>query len=147
VFEHELFMRRASLLARTVPDRPFAALLIDEDGRVVAEGISRVGENPTWHSEIDAINRAAATGPVEWRRLTLYSTAEPCPMCMAALLWCGVPAVVFGTSIATLMRLGWKQIDIHAHEMTRRARFGSCTLVGGVCEADCDALFRAAVGR
>ena len=141
--EHEAFMRRAIELARQVPAFPFGAVLVlHETGEAVAEGWNRSAENPTWHGEIDAINRCAQARPdIDWGRLTLYTTAEPCPMCMAAILWAGIPRVVFGTSIRQLQRLGWHQIDITSEEVARRTPFRSCTIVGGVLAAECDALF------
>jgi tRNA(adenine34) deaminase len=68
-------------------------------------------------------------------------------MCQGAILWACIPEVVFGTSIQTLQRLGWKQIDIRAEKVARRTPFRRCTLIGGVLERDCDALFQAAVRR
>jgi tRNA(Arg) A34 adenosine deaminase TadA len=146
---HEPFMRRAIELARQSPEAPFGALLVDRrSGQIVAEGRNRWQENPTWHGEVDAINRCAAENPgVAWADLRLYTTAEPCCMCQAAVLWAGIPEVVFGSSIRTLQRLGWKQIDIRAEEVSRRTPFGRCKLTGGVLEHDCDALFEAASGR
>lgn len=142
---HERFMRRAIDLAAGNPLAPFAAVLVDTaTDEIMAEGINRHEENPTWHGEIDAINRAAAGGSVEWPRVRLYTTAEPCCMCQGAIQWAGIPEVVFGTSIRTLKELGWKQIDIAAEEVVRRTPFSNCRLIGGVLEADCDALFRAA---
>jgi len=145
---HERFIRRAIGLAAASPWAPFAAVLVDI-GRdeIVAEGVNRHGENPTWHGEIDAINRGAAAGhDVNWTGMRLYTTAEPCCMCQGAILWAGIPEVVFGTSIRTLKQLGWKQIDIAAEEVTRRTAFAQCRLIGGVLEAECDQLFRRAVG-
>jgi tRNA(adenine34) deaminase len=65
-------------------------------------------------------------------------------MCQGAIAWCGIGTVVFGTSIAYLERLGWWQIDIPAAEMVARTPFRSCRLIGGVLEAECNALFAAA---
>jgi len=146
---HEPYMRRAIEIARREPEAPFAALLVDrQSGRVVSEGVNRWKENATWHGEIDAINRCAAeNAQVVWSDLRLYTTAEPCCMCQGAILWAGIPEVVFGTSIRTLQRLGWRQIDIRAEEVARRTPFRRCTLIGGVLERDCDALFQAAVRR
>ena len=145
---HEQFMRRAITLAAASPSAPFAAILVDTNTHeVVAEGINRHGENPTWHGEIDAINCYAAAGQdVNWARLRLYSTAEPCCMCQGAILWAGIPEVVFGTSIRTLKQLGWKQIDIAAKEVSQRTPFTQCRIHGGVLEAGCDQLFRRAMG-
>lgn len=143
---HERYMRRAIKMARQNPNAPFGTLLVDAPtGQIVAEGVNRWRENPMWHGEIDAINRCAAENPdITWSRLRLYTTAEPCCMCQGAILWAGIPEVVFGTSIRTLARLGWKQIDISAEEVARRTPFAACSLLGGVLEAECDALFQTA---
>jgi tRNA(adenine34) deaminase len=139
----ELFMRRAIELGLANPQLPFGAVIVREGtGEVVAEGRNRSGDAPIWHGEIDAIHRCALGQPgIDWSRLTLYSTAEPCPMCQSAILWAGIPRVVFGTSIRTLQGRGWWQIDILAEEVARRTPFRECVLVGGVLEAECDALF------
>ena len=145
---HERFMRRAVSLAAANLSAPFAAVVVDVGtNEILVEGINRHRENPTLHGEIDAINRCAALGrAVNWAGLRLYTTAEPCCMCQGAILWAGIPEVVFGTSIRTLKQLGWKQIDIPAEEVARRTPFVQCRLIGGVLEAECDQLFRRAVG-
>ena len=146
---HEKYMQRALEIARRNPAAPFGAVLVDrQTGMVLAEGLNRWQENPTWHGEMDAINRCAAENPgVDWSALRLYTTAEPCCMCQGAILWAGIPEVIFGTSIRTLKRLGWSQIDIRAEEVARRTPFARCTMIGGILESDCDALFRAAARR
>lgn len=145
--DHEHYMRRAIALAANVPDLPFGAVIVDgENGAVLSEGWNKTSLNPMWHGEIDAMNRLAAAGnSVEDKRLVLYTTAEPCPMCQAAALWSGIEKVVFGTSIRTLQRLGWRQIDIMAEEVIRRSPAWNCTVIGGVLERDCDALFQKAM--
>ncbi len=151
--DHERHMRRAIALAARVLERPFGAVVVDRaSGGVVAEGWNRSDENPTWHGEIDALNRLVAAEPgFDGSRLVLYTTAEPCPMCQGAILWSGIGAVVFGTSIRFLMDTGWRQIDIAADEVVRRAPGWRCEVVGGVLEAECNELFltasRAAPGR
>ncbi len=141
--DHELYMRRAVALAANAPDLPFGALIVDGDsGTILSEGWNKTPLNPLWHGEIDAINGLAASGvDVEGKSLVLYTTAEPCPMCQGAILWTGIGTVVFGTSIRSLQRLGWRQIDILAEEVVRRSPAWKCTLIGGVLERDCDALF------
>ncbi|MDG1895367.1 MAG: nucleoside deaminase [Fuerstiella sp.] len=104
---HEQFMSRAIEVAKENPWDPFGAVIVDRETKViVSEGVNRSSGNPILHGEIDAINNYAATGTSEWSRLTLYTTAEPCPMCMSAILWSGISSVVFGASIPTLMKLG-----------------------------------------
>ncbi|MGL6074280.1 MAG: nucleoside deaminase [Fimbriiglobus sp.] len=135
----EHWMRRAIELAGNVPVLPFGAVIVDRlTGQVMAEGWNRTSENPTWHGEIDAINHL----PKGYKgSLVLYTTAEPCPMCMGAILWAGIERVVYGTSIRTLQGLRWKQIDILAEEVSRRSPGWNCEVVGGVLEDECDLLF------
>src|SRR5687768_13067922 len=88
----ENYMKQAIRLAGNVPKHPFGALLVDQQkGVVVAEGWNRSVHNPTWHGEMDAINKCAASNPkTDWTRLTLYTTAEPCAMCQVAVAWAGI---------------------------------------------------------
>lgn len=141
--QHEDYMRRAIELGRKVPELPFGAAIVDRaSGEIVAEGWNRSAENPTWHGEIDAINGLARVRPgFEGSGLLLYTTAESCPMCQAAILWAGIGTVVFGSSIRYLQSRGWWQIDILAEEIVRRTPFRQCTLIGGILEAECNALF------
>ena len=76
---HEKYMRLAIAIARRNRAAPFGAILIHRrTGEVVAEGLNRWQENPTWHGEIDAINRCAAQKvQVPWSELCLVTTAEP----------------------------------------------------------------------
>ena len=147
--DHDRYMQRAISLAANVPARPFAAVIVDQASReIVAEGWNKSELNPTWHGEIDAINRLAAS-PTKTSslRLALYTTAEPCPMCQAAILWSGIETVIFGTSISQLQQLGWKQMDITAEEVVRRSPAFTCEVIGGILEEQCYALFAAASGK
>lgn len=136
-------MRRAIALTANCRRLPFGALIVNADtGVVLAEGWNRAEINPTWHGEIDAINRLAESSRVDdGSRLVLYTTAEPCAMCLAAVLWTGIGTVVFGSSIRYLQQRGWRQIDILADEVVRRSPGWACTLIGGVLEQECNALF------
>jgi tRNA(Arg) A34 adenosine deaminase TadA len=113
-------MRRAIAQAREVPLLPFGPVLVrGATGEVLAEGHNRSAASPTFHGEIDVINRLAAGRPqVDWGSLVLYTTAEPCPMCQSAVEWAGIPWVAYGPSIPFLQGLGWWQIDIRAVEVT-----------------------------
>ena len=143
--DHERHMRRAIALAGNNPQFPFGTVLVRrDDGAVAAEGFNRSGRSPILHGEIDGLNNLFAAGRgAEAAGLALYTTAEPCPMCMAAILWSGVRLVVYGTSIRTLQASGWRQIDILSDEVVRRAPGWECEVIGGVLAAECDALFAA----
>ena len=141
----EAHMRRAIELAANTPTLPFGAVIVHRPtGEVLAEGWNRADDNPVLHGEIDALNALAElkTRP-DGRDLVLYTTAEPCPMCMGAVLWAGVGRVVFGTSIRFLIDTGWRQIDITAEEVVRRATGMTCEVRGGILAAECDELFLA----
>jgi len=144
--DEESYMRRAIRLAGNNPKYPFAALLVDQKGVVVAEGWNRSVHNPTWHGEMDAINKCAASHPkIDWTTLTLYTTAEPCAMCQGAVAWAGISRVVFGSSIPFLKTLNWWAIDIRAEELARLSTFRKCAVVGGILEDECNKLFRTAL--
>ena len=147
--DHERFMRRAISLTANVPDLPFGAVIVNRDsGKMVAEGWNKSPINPTWHGEIDAINQLVLSDlGIDGTKLVLYTTAEPCPMCQGAILWSGIETVIFGTSIRFLQKIGWRQIDILAEEVVRRSPTWRCTLIGGVLEQECNALFLAASRR
>ena len=83
----------------------------------------------------------------EWHELTLYTTAEPCCMCQGAILWSGIQEVCFGTSIARLQSLGWKQIEIPAAEIVARSWNPHVAIIEGVCADECDQLFVEATER
>jgi tRNA(Arg) A34 adenosine deaminase TadA len=144
--DDERHMQSAIRLAGNNPKHPFAAVLVDQKGVVVAGGWNRSVHNPTWHGEMDAINKCAASHPkIDWSALTLYATAEPCAMCQGAVAWSGIQRVVFGSSIPFLKSLNWWAIDIRAAELSRLAAFRKCSVVGGVLEEDCNKLFHAAL--
>lgn len=138
--DHE-WMAHVIRLARRSPALPFAAVLVSEAGQILAEALNETEtRGPVWHAELSALDQAARQAVPDWSAVTLYTTAEPCPMCMGAILFAGVGRVVFGTSIATLASRGWWQVRLAAADVNRAA--GSpVILVGGVRAAETDALF------
>jgi len=144
--DHDAHMRSAITLAHKTPRAPFGSVLVDrQTNKIVASGVNQSSANPILHGEIAAINDYARQGKSDWNKLTLYTTAEPCCMCQGAVLWAGIREVVFGTSIAQLKTLGWKQIDITAEEVVARSWDPSVVVVAGVCAAECDQLFEGAI--
>lgn len=114
---------------------------------IVSEGLNDSQSNPTLHGEMDAINNYAATGSDRWHALCLYTTAEPCVMCQSAILWAGIPKVVYGTSVIRLVEFGFNQFSLRASDVVANAPFANCELIGGVCSAQCDELFRNATSH
>jgi tRNA(Arg) A34 adenosine deaminase TadA len=115
---------------------------VNEAGETVAEGVNDADRSPVLHGETAAIiSLFEEHRETDTSGLTLYTTAEPCPMCSGAILWSGIPRLHYGTSIATLKRLGLNHIDLPCDEVSRRCSFASFEAEGGLLEAECDALF------
>lgn len=141
--EDEHYMQIAIALAKYNPPAPFAALIVDnKTGDILARGLNSTKINPTFHGEIVAINECIKNHPhIDWSKVTLYTTAEPCPMCQSAIIWAGISRVVFATSIEYLNSHGWKQIDITASEINKRSHFYKGTVIGGVLAEETNILF------
>ena len=79
---------------------PFGCVIV-KDGNVVARGVNRVTQtnDPTAHAEVVAIRAAcAALGDFQLTGCELYTSCEPCPMCMAAVYWARPDKVYFGAT-------------------------------------------------
>jgi tRNA(Arg) A34 adenosine deaminase TadA len=107
------FLRRAIELAteNVVRGRggPFAALIV-RDGQVVAEAANSVTatNDPTAHGEVNAIRAAArALGTFTLAGCELYTSCQPCPMCLAAAYWSRIQAIYYGASAADAARAGF----------------------------------------
>ena len=96
-------LHRAVALARHSVDAgggPFGAVIADVHGTIVAEGnnVVTVEQDPTAHAEIEAIRRACRTrGSHRLDGLVLFSSCEPCPMCLAAAWWARLDGVRFAS--------------------------------------------------
>ena len=98
--------------------------------------------NPARHGEIVAINDYIARhGNQGWADGILYTTGEPCPMCLGAIVWAGIGGIVYGSSITTLAEAGVAQIMIGASAVRDAAAFYRGRIMGGVLRAETDALF------
>jgi tRNA(Arg) A34 adenosine deaminase TadA len=135
-------MSRAIEVARRNPDAPFGCVIVNKAGETVAEAVNDADRSPILHGETAAIiSLFDGDSNADTSDLTLYTTAEPCPMCSGAILWSGIPRLHYGSSIATLKRLGLNHIDLPCEEVSRSCSFGSFEVSGGLLEKECDALF------
>jgi CTP:molybdopterin cytidylyltransferase MocA/tRNA(Arg) A34 adenosine deaminase TadA len=107
------FLRRAIALATenvvSGAGGPFAALIV-RDGCIVGEGVNTVtaSNDPTAHGEVNAIRSACSVlGTFSLAGCQLYTSCEPCPMCLAAAHWARVDAVFYGASAADAARAGF----------------------------------------
>ncbi len=137
----EQFMRLAIDEARQ-GDFPFGAV-ITQDGSIVARGrnLGRTNADPTAHGEMIAIRRCLADrGPAALRGSTLYTSGEPCAMCMGAILWSCVGRLVFAASVAQLATK-IDQIMLTGAEVAAKASFVKISITGGVLADEAMALF------
>jgi len=96
--------------------------------------------DPSGHAELRTIRLACnKLSSHSLRGYTLYTTCEPCPMCMACSLWAGLDRVVYGATIADAARFG-HQIQIPAAEVEKRSDM-KCVVDGPVEHDVCLALF------
>jgi tRNA(adenine34) deaminase len=130
--EDERFMRAALDEARQ-GDYPFGAVIV-RDGQILVRGhnLGRTNGDPTAHGEMVAIRRALAEhGPAGLQGSTLYTTGEPCAMCMGAILWCRFSRLVFAASVQRLATV-IDQIMISSADVAATAPFAPITITGGV---------------
>ena len=140
--EDERFMRVAIEEARQA-DFPFGAVIV-RDGAVMARGrnLGRTDGDPTAHGEMVAIRRCLAEhGPAALRGSTLYTSGEPCAMCMGAILWCHMGRLVFAASVAQLASK-IDQIMLSSAEVAATAPFVPIKITGGVLADEAMALFK-----
>ena len=141
--QNERFMRLAIEEAHGNPVYPFGAVIVRPDsGEVLARGVNRSRDNPILHGEIACMNDYVQRhGNSGWGALALYTTGEPCSMCMSALVWAGIGGVVFASSIDAIRRAGIDQINITAKAVADAAPFYHGLLVGGVLAPETDRMF------
>jgi len=127
----------------TEAQSPFGSSVVEtETGRLVLRRLNAVRKenDPSSHAEVRTMRAAC-------KRLkkpslaghTLYTTCEPCPMCMAMALWSGVDRVVFGATIADASK-HCAQIYVSAKQLQQRSDM-DCRVDGPVARASCVALF------
>jgi guanine deaminase len=119
--EHEKFMRRAIELSKNASleqktGGAFGALIV-RDGKIVSEGMNRVvaSHDPTWHAEMEAIRLACINSQnFKLESCTLYASAEPCPMCMAACYWAGIEQVFYAATVEDALQYGdFADVDMY----------------------------------
>ena len=89
---------------------PFGCVVV-KDGKVIAQGHNKVLKmrNPILHGEIDAIEASCRRlGTHDLPGTEIYTTGEPCPMCLAACLWAKISKVHYGCTIADNARIGFR---------------------------------------
>jgi tRNA(adenine34) deaminase len=128
---------------RTVRPRPFGASIVHtKSGKLLLRALNAVAQefDPSSHAEVRAIRKATKRlKKLSLAGYTLYTTCEPCPMCMGAALWAGLDRVVYGATIEDANR-HCNQIRIPATEVAARSDM-TCIVDGPILRDECYALF------
>lgn len=105
--------RRASIVEKT--GGVFGAVIV-KDGKIIAEGYNQVlkHNDPTWHAEMHAIRDACKKlGTPHLDGCILYTSAECCPMCLAASYWAHIKHIYYGATIDDALKYGdFQDVDI-----------------------------------
>ncbi len=130
--KHNDFMRKAiELSIENVENQggPFGAVIV-KDGEIIATGVNRVTSNndPTAHAEVMAIRAAAQKlNDFNLSGCTIYTSCEPCPMCLSAIYWARINQIYYGNTKRDAKDIGfddsfiYDEIDKPVNERTIKA--------------------------
>ena len=114
-------------------DYPFGAVIV-KDGKILSRGrnLGKTKDDPTAHGEMVAIRRClAAHGSATLKGATLYTSGEPCAMCMGAIIWCGIGRMVYAASVAQIAAK-MNQINISSADIAAKAPWDPVKITGGL---------------
>jgi len=121
---------------------PFgAALAMGDELFAIAVNQTDSKKDPTAHAEIEVIRKL--TDQLQKKNLsgfTLYTTCEPCPMCMSAIIWSGIQTVIFGCDIPTVSSY-MEQIELPAKEISQKS-YSTVELHSGFMVSVCEELLQ-----
>ncbi|GAB6011630.1 nucleoside deaminase [Viscerimonas tarda] len=112
------FMLRAIELAEESVKKgggPFGAVIV-KDGEVVAEGSNAVTltNDPTAHAEVSTIRKACTTlNTFDLSGCVIYSSCEPCPMCLSAIYWAHIDRIYYGCNKTDAKNIGFDDSFIY----------------------------------
>jgi len=95
---------------------PFGAIIVNSNGAIIGMGHNRVAidNDPTQHAEMVAIRDACKNmGEFHLTGCTLYTSCEPCPMCLSASYWAHISKIVYGNSRKDVKNIGFDDAFIY----------------------------------
>lgn len=95
---------------------PFGAVITDKDGNIIANGNNKVLKNndPTAHAEVVAIREACKKlKTYDLSNYILYTSCEPCPMCLSAIIWANIKEVYYGCTKEDAGKIGFRDDIIY----------------------------------
>jgi guanine deaminase len=136
-----LAIREARKNLQDAKGGPFGACIV-RNGRAIAVSRNTVlSEDASCHAEVNAIRKASARlKTFDLSGCVIYSTTEPCPMCLCAIHWARIDAVIFGTCISDAKKIGFNEMSISARGMKRMGK-SPLRITSGFMLKECRALF------
>ncbi len=116
--KHIKYMQRAIELSVNNVNNgggPFGAIIVKDD-KIIAEGFNQVTSNndPTAHAEVTAIRNAAQNlNTFDLSGCTIYTSCEPCPMCLGAIYWAGIDNMYYGNTKKDAASIGFSDDFIY----------------------------------
>ena len=107
---------------------PFGSVVV-KDGEIIGRGHNQVilNNDPTCHGEMMAIHDACKRlGTFDLSGCEIYTTGEPCPMCMGAILWANFDKVYFGCNILDTEDIGFRDNKFYNRSEEEKKRFSIC---------------------
>lgn len=142
----DYFIRLAiqeALKGKQAGNRPYGSVVVDRDGNILAKAHATVhmGHDPTAHAETSALKKAAKRQKNhKLEGCSLYSTAEPCIMCMGACIWARIAHVYFGVTLDDLVTTGHEQVMMYDREIAQKAPW-PIQVTGGILRRECLKLY------
>lgn len=131
--KHEEYMREAIRLSIENIKQgggPFGAVIV-KDGQIIATGTNRVTAtcDPTAHAEVSAIRQAAkALNSFDLSGCDIYTSCEPCPMCLGAIYWAHIDRMFYGNTKTDAKNIGfddsfiYDEIDLRIEDRRLKAQ-------------------------
>ena len=97
---------------------PFGAVIVDQEGKIIAEGNNKVllKKDPTAHAETEAIRNACRKlNTYDLSDYILYTSCEPCPMCLSAIIWSNIKKVYYGCTKEDARKIGFRDDMIYEY--------------------------------
>ena len=97
---------------------PFGAVIVDKEGNVIAEGNNRVlcDLDPTAHAEVTTIREACKKlRTYDLSNYILYTSCEPCPMCLSAIIWANIKKVYYACTRKDAASIGFRDDMIYEY--------------------------------
>ena len=114
----ELAKKNAEIGVSKNEGGPFGAVIVDENNNIIATGNNKVllQNDPTAHAEIVSIRAACKKlNTYDLTGMTIYTSCEPCPMCLSAIIWSNISTVYFACTKNDAANIGFRDDAIYEY--------------------------------